>query len=55
MGRKGAIALALMAARPPAGCGGKKKAGEAELKGTVTFGVLAPTGARASSARARRT
>ena len=42
LGRKGAIALALMALTA-AGCGGKKEE-EVELKGTVTLGVLAPTG-----------
>src|SRR3954469_11573992 len=43
VGRRGAIALALMAALA-AGCGGKdKKAEQVELKGTVAFGVLAPT------------
>jgi branched-chain amino acid transport system substrate-binding protein len=42
--RRGAIALALVAAVAVAGCGGKKKQEQpAELKGTVTFGVLAPT------------
>jgi branched-chain amino acid transport system substrate-binding protein len=43
VGRRGAIALALMAAAA-AGCGGKdKKPEQVELKGTVAFGVLAPT------------
>jgi branched-chain amino acid transport system substrate-binding protein len=41
--RRGAIALALMAGVAVAGCGGKKKDEKAELKGSVTFGVLAPT------------
>ena len=41
-GRNGAIALALMALTA-AGCGGKKDE-KVELKGTVTLGVLAPTG-----------
>jgi branched-chain amino acid transport system substrate-binding protein len=41
--RRGAIALALMAGVAVAGCGGKKKQEPVELKGTVTFGVLAPT------------
>ncbi len=40
--RRGAIALALMALTA-AGCGGNKEE-KAELKGTVTVGVLAPTG-----------
>ena len=43
MVRRGAIALALMAGVAVAGCGGKKKDESVELKGTVTFGVLAPT------------
>lgn len=42
LGRKSAIALALMALTA-AGCGGKKDE-KVELKGTVTLGVLAPTG-----------
>jgi branched-chain amino acid transport system substrate-binding protein len=41
--RRGAIALALMAA-VATGCGDKKDKPEtAQLKGTITFGVLAPT------------
>jgi branched-chain amino acid transport system substrate-binding protein len=41
--RRGAIALALMAA-VATGCGDKKDKQEpAQLKGTITFGVLAPT------------
>ncbi len=44
MVRKGAIALALVAGLAAGGCGGKdKKAETPELKGTMTFGVLAPT------------
>jgi branched-chain amino acid transport system substrate-binding protein len=43
VGRRGAIALALMAGVAVAGCGGKKKDEAVELKGTVTLGVLAPT------------
>ena len=51
MVRRGAIALALMAA-VAAGCGGKdKKADKVELKGTVTFGVLAPLGGSADAAK----
>ena len=42
LGRKGAIALALVALTA-AGCGGKKEE-KVELKGTVTLGVLAPMG-----------
>jgi len=42
LGRKGAVALALTALTA-AGCGGKDKE-KVELKGTVTLGVLAPTG-----------
>ena len=42
MGRRGAIALVLLAGFA-AGCGGKDKKSEtAELKGTVTLGVLGP-------------
>jgi branched-chain amino acid transport system substrate-binding protein len=41
--RRGAIALALMAGVAVAGCGGNKKDQSVELKGTVKFGVLAPT------------
>jgi len=43
--RRGAIALALMAGVAVAGCGGNKKDDDAKvaLKGTVSFGVLAPT------------
>ncbi len=42
MGRRGAIALVLLAVLA-AGCGGKdKKSGKAELKGTVTLGLLGP-------------
>jgi branched-chain amino acid transport system substrate-binding protein len=40
--RNGAIALALLAAVAVGGCGGKKKAETPELKGTMSFGVLAP-------------
>jgi len=41
--RKGAIALALVAGLAAGGCGGKDKQAETpELKGAVTFGVLAP-------------
>lgn len=44
MGRTGAAALTIAAALAVAGCGGKKDKPEtAALKGTVTFGVLAPT------------
>jgi branched-chain amino acid transport system substrate-binding protein len=40
--RNGAIALALLAAVAVGGCGGKKKAETPRLKGTMSFGVLAP-------------
>lgn len=45
MGRRGAVALALMAGVLAAGCGdkGKDKQEPAKLNGTVAFGVLAPT------------
>ncbi len=44
MVRKGAIAaLVLTAGLAVGGCGGKKQADTPELKGTLSFGVLAPT------------
>jgi len=41
--RNGAIVLAVLAGLVIGGCGGKKKAETPELKGTIAFGVLAPT------------
>jgi branched-chain amino acid transport system substrate-binding protein len=42
--RKGAIVLAVLAGLAAAGCGGKdKQADTPQLKGTMAFGVLAPT------------
>jgi branched-chain amino acid transport system substrate-binding protein len=50
--RRGAIALVALVAAVAAGCGGKdKKAEKVELKGTVAFGVLAPTGASGDVAK----
>ncbi|HET6547218.1 MAG TPA: branched-chain amino acid ABC transporter substrate-binding protein [Solirubrobacter sp.] len=44
MNRAGRVAVALVATAIVAGCGGKDKQDKSELKGTMTFGVLAPVG-----------